>query len=399
MMDLNKAGFATKAVHGGQHGDPLTGAMVAPMYMTSTFAWTEEKMERYLTGDKDGIYTYGRSRNPTQNDMQAKLAMLEGGEAALVTASGMAAISLAILSVVHPGDHIISAKTIYGGTYALFTKIFEEMKIDVSYVEDITEENLNAALRPNTKIVYAESIYNPTMEMPDLPFIGKWAKSKNLLFFVDNTFCSPYLMRPLELGADVVVNSATKYINGHGDLIAGTICGKADFIDAIRSSIYQELGPVPSPFSCWLMLRGMKTLPIRMKAHCENAMVIAKWLEQQPVVEKVFYPGLPSHKNHEYAKKMFQGKGYGGMISFIVKGGMDGGKAVVYNTKLIKMAVSLGDLDTLIEQPATMTHGKIAKEEREKMGVPDGMLRLSIGIEDPEDIIADLTEAFSHVKA
>lgn len=397
-MDLKEAGFSTRAVHGGQHGDPLTGAMVAPMYMTSTFGWTEEKMERYLAGDKEGIFTYGRSRNPTQNDMQDKLALLEGGEAALVTASGMAAISLAIMSIVHPGDHIISAKTIYGGTYALFTKIFEEMKIDVSYVEDITEENLNAALKENTKIVYIESMYNPTMEMPDIPFIAKWAKSKNLKTFVDNTFCSPYLMRPLELGADVVVNSATKYINGHGDLIAGTICGKADFIDSIRSSIYQELGPVPSPFSCWLMLRGMKTLTIRMKAHCENAMIIARWLEKHPLVEKVFYPGLESHKNHEYAKKMFGDKGYGGMISFIVKGGLEGGKAVVYNTKLVKMAVSLGDLDTLIEQPATMTHGKIAKEEREKMGVPDGMLRLSIGIEDPEDIIADLQAAFSHAK-
>lgn len=398
-MDLKNASFATKAVHGGQHGDPVTGALVAPMFLTSTYSWTEEKMERYLTGDKDGIFTYSRSRNPTQNDLQDKLALLEGGEQALITASGMAAISLAILSVVHPGDHIISAKTIYGGTHGLFTKIFDEMKIDITFVEDMTEENLSAALKDSTKIVYAESIYNPTMDVCDIPRIGKWAKEHNLLFFIDNTFCSPYLMRPLEMGADVVVNSATKYINGHGDLIAGTICSTHEFMEPIRSSIYQELGPVPSPFSCWLMLRGLKTLPLRMKAHCENAMVIAKWLEANPLVEKVFYPGLESHPHHELCKKLTDGKGYGGMISFIVKGGMDAGKAIVYNTDMIKMAVSLGDLDTLIEQPATMTHGKIPKEQREAMGIPDGLIRISVGIEDPADVIADLEKAFSHVKA
>lgn len=397
-MDLKNAKFATQAVHGGQHGDPETGAIVEPMFLTSSYSWTEEKLENYLSGNKDGIFTYGRSRNPTQNNMQTKLALLEGGEAALVTASGMAAISLAVLSVVHPGDHVISPKTVYGGTYSLFTKIFEEMKIEVTFVDDMSEETLSAARRENTKIVYAESIYNPTMEVCDIPAVAKWAKANDLLFIVDNTFCSPYVLRPLELGADVVVNSATKYINGHGDLIAGTICGSYKFVDNIRSSIYQELGPVPSPFSCWLMLRGMKTLPIRMKAHCENAMIVAKWLEEQDIVEKVLYPGLESHPQHELAKKLFQNNCYGGMITFIIKGGLDGGKSCMFNTKMIKMAVSLGDLDTLIQQPACLTHGKIPKEQREAMGIPDGMVRLSVGIEDPEDIIADLEEAFKHVK-
>ena len=397
-MDMKNATFATQAVHAGQHGDPVTGALVSPLFMTSTYSWTEEKLERYLTGDKEGIFTYGRSRNPTQNELQEKLATLEGGEQALITASGMAAISLAILSVAHPGDHIISSKTVYGGTYALFTKIFEELKIDVTFVDDMDEETLEKACRKETKLLYTETICNPSMTVNDIEAIAKWTKKKNLLLIVDNTFCSPYLFKPLEVGADVVVNSTTKYINGHGDIIGGSICGSVKFVDNIRSSIYQELGPVPSPFSCWLMLRGLKTLPLRMKAHCEGAMEVAKWLEANPKVEKVMYPGLSSHPDHEVAKKMMGQKGYGGMISFVIKGGMEAGKAVLFNVEMCKLAVSLGDLDTLIEQPATMTHGKIDPEKREAMGVPDGLLRLSIGVEDASDIIADLEKAFKHVK-
>ena len=397
-MDMKNASFSTQAVHAGQHGDPVTGALVSPLFMTSTYSWTEEKLERYLTGDKEGIFTYGRSRNPTQNDLQDKLALLEGGEQSLITASGMAAISLAILSVVHPGDHIISSKTVYGGTYALFTKIFEELKIEVTFVDEMDAQSLEKALKKETKVVYTETICNPSMTVNDIEAIGQWTKSKGLLLIVDNTFCSPYIYKPLEHGADVVVNSTTKYINGHGDIIGGSICGSVKFVDNIRGSIYQELGPVPSPFSCWLMLRGLKTLPLRMKAHCEGAMEVAKWLEANPKVEKVMYPGLESHPDYALAKKMMGEKGYSGMISFVIKGGMEAGKTVLYNVEMCKLAVSLGDLDTLIEQPATMTHGKIEQAKREKMGVPDGLIRLSVGIEDPKDIIADLEKAFSHVK-
>jgi len=398
LMDIKNASFSTQAVHAGQHGDPVTGALVSPLFMTSTYSWTEEKLERYLTGDREGIFTYGRSRNPTQNELQDKLSLLEGGEAALITASGMAAISLAILSFVHPGDHIISSKTVYGGTYALFTKIFEELKIDVTFVDDMNPSTLDKAFKKETKMVYTETICNPSMTVNDIEAISKWTKSKDILLIVDNTFCSPYICKPLEIGADVVVNSTTKYINGHGDIIGGSICGPFKFVDNIRGSIYQELGPVPSPFSCWLMLRGLKTLPLRMKAHCEGAMEVAKWLEANSKVEKVMYPGLESHSDHLLAKKMMGDKGYGGMISFIIKGGMDAGKTVLYNVEMCKLAVSLGDLDTLIEQPATMTHGKIAPAKREAMGVPDGLIRLSVGIEDPKDIIADLEKAFSNVK-
>jgi methionine-gamma-lyase len=392
-MDKN-AFFATKAVHSGQYGDPDTGALVAPMFLTSTYEWTQEKIERYLTGDKDGIFTYGRSRNPTQNSLQEKLSSLYDAEACLVTASGMAAISLALLNVVGPGDHIISSATLYGGTYALFSEVFKKMNIEVSFLEKMTDKNLESAIRPNTKALYGECVYNPTLEVAEIDRIAAWARRKKILSVFDNTFLSPYLFSPLSAGVDVVVDSTTKYINGHGDLIGGSICGSFEFIDKIRSSIYQELGPVPSPFSCWLMLRGLKTLHLRMRTHCENAMIIAQWLEKEKQVLKVAYPGLPSHPQHELAKRLYGAeRGYGGMISFVVDGGITGAQSVINNMKLPKYAVSLGDLDTLVEQPATQTHGKIPPEVRRRMGIDDGMIRLSIGVEDYRDIMADIEQA------
>ena len=392
-MDKN-AFFATKAVHAGQHGDPVTGALVAPMFLTSTYEWTQEKIDRYMAGDKDGIFTYGRSRNPTQNSLQDKLASLYDAKACLVTASGMAAISLALLNIVGPGDHIISSTTIYGGTYALFSEVFKKLNIEVSFLEKMTDENLEAAIRPNTKVLYGECVYNPTLEVAEIDRIAAWARKKKILSVFDNTFLSPYLFNPLSVGVDVVVDSTTKYINGHGDLIGGSICGSLEFVDKIRSSIYQELGPVPSPFSCWLMLRGLKTLHLRMRAHCDNAMIIAQWLEKQKQVLKVVYPGLPSHPQHELAKRLYGAeKGYGGMISFVVEGGITGAQAVINNMELSKYAVSLGDLDTLVEQPATQTHGKVPPEVRRQMGIDDGMIRLSIGVEDYRDIIADIEQA------
>ncbi|MCE1252987.1 MAG: PLP-dependent aspartate aminotransferase family protein [Anaerolineae bacterium] len=396
-MDIKKAKFATKAVHAGQHPEHETGALVSPMFLTSTYVFTPEKMDRYLAGDKAGIFTYGRSRNPTQNSFQEKVAALECGEAALATASGMAAISLAILGFVHSGDHVISCRTVYGGTYALFTKIFEEMKIEVTFLPEMTEAALEKAYRPNTKMVYMESILNPTIEILDIPMITRWAKSKGIVSMIDNTFTSPFIFRPIEqLGIDVVVHSTTKYINGHGDHIGGVIVGKADYIESLRSSIYQELGPVPSPFACWLGLRGLKTLHLRMRAHCENAMTLAKWLEANPKVEKVNYPGLESHPQHALAKSLFNGY-YSGMLNFSVAGGLKEAQKVINSLQMAYYAVSLGDLDTLVEHPATMTHGKIAPAERVKMGSPDNMIRISAGIEDVEDIIADLDQALRNI--
>ncbi len=393
-MDTKHAKFATKAVHAGQLPDPETGALIAPMFMTSTYVWTPEKMDRYLAGDKEGIYTYARSRNPTQNDLQDKIAELEGAEAALATASGMAAISLAVMHCAHPGDHVIAYRTIYGGTYGLFTKIFEEFHIEVTFVEDLLPATLNAAKRPNTKAVYAETIANPTMVVLDLKALADWAKANTVTSIVDSTFTSPYMVQPLSYGIDVVVHSSTKYINGHGDIIGGIICGKFEFVDGIRSSMYQELGPVPSPFSCWLQLRGLKTLHLRMHAHCENAMKFAQWLETQKEVKNVVYPGLASHPQHELAKAQFGGV-YGGMLSFEVEGGIPGAQAFIKKLHMAKYCVSLGDLDTLVQHPATMTHGKIAREERERMGIADGMIRVSVGIEDIDDIIGDFAQALA----
>ncbi len=394
-MDIHAARFGTRAVHAGQDIDPLTGALLSPMYMTSTYCWDPPTRERYLSGDKQGIYTYGRSRNPTQNELQTKIASLEGAENCLVTASGMAAISLAVLNCAHSGDHIIAYKTLYSGSYKLFTQIFEELKIDVSFVEDFDQATLEAVRRPNTKAIYAETVSNPTMSLLDLEQFVAYAKKHDLVSIVDSTFTTPYLLRPIQHGVDVVVHSTTKYINGHGDLVGGAIVGGYDFVDKIRASIYQELGPVPSPFSCWLMLRGLKTLHLRMRQHCESAMILAKWLEEQPKIESVLYPGLPSHPQHELATKLYQGKGYGGMMTFVVKGGLEAATKLSDNLSIAKYCVSLGDCDTMIQQPPLMTHGMLKPEVRAQMGIPDGMVRLSVGIEDVEDIIDNFKHALN----
>lgn len=392
-MDLKSAKFGTKAVHAGQEIDPLTGALLSPMYMTSTYCWDPETRDRYVSGDKEGIFTYGRSRNPTQNELQAKIAALENAERCLVTASGMAAISLAVMNAAHTGDHIIAYKTIYSGSFKLFTQIFEEFKIEVTFVEDFSDAAIDSAMRPNTKVIYAETMANPTMSVLDLDAFAACAKKRNLVSIVDSTFTTPYIVRPIEHGVDVVVHSTTKYINGHGDLIGGAISGKASYIDKIRASIYQELGPVPSPFSCWLMLRGLKTLHLRMRQHSENAMIVAKWLEQQPKVEKVAYPGLESHCDHALAEKLFEDRGYSGMMSFIVKGGLANATKFADNVAIAKYCVSLGDCDTMIQQPPLQTHGMLKPADRAKMGIDDGLVRLSVGIEDVEDIIASLKHA------
>lgn len=392
---MENAKFGTKAVHAGQEIDPATGSLLSPMYMTSTYCWDPETRERYLSGDKEGIFTYGRSRNPNQNELQEKIAALEGAERCLVTASGMAAISLAVLNVAMPGDHIIAYKTIYSGSFKLFTQIFEEFKIEVSFVEDFSDETISKLVKPNTKAIYSETMANPTMAVLDIDAFVACAKKYNLVSIVDSTFTTPYMIRPLEHGVDVVVHSTTKYINGHGDLVGGAIVGKHSFVDKIRSSIYQELGPVPSPFSCWLMLRGMKTLHLRMRQHCENALAVAKWLEANDKIASVEYPGLESHPDFELAKKVFGDVGSGGMISFIVKGGLEKATTFADNVEIAKYCVSLGDCDTMIQQPPLQTHGMLKPEVRAKMGIDDGLVRLSVGIEDVEDIIASLDSALN----
>jgi methionine-gamma-lyase len=395
-METRDKKFATRAVHAGQHPDHETGALVSPMYRTSTYVFTPERMERWLYGNKEGVFTYGRSRNPTQNFFQEKVAQLEGGDMALATGSGMAAISLALLGTLHAGDHLISCKTVYGGTHALFTKIIEEMKIEVTFQQDMTKETLDAALQPNTKAVYMETIFNPTLEVLDLQPVIEWSKEKGLRTFVDNTFTTPYLYRPIEHGVDVVVHSTTKYINGHGDHVGGVIVCDAEYHEKLRSSVYQELGPVPSPFACWLGLRGLKTLHLRMRAHCDNAMAFAKFLQNHPKVTSVTYPGLESHPQHELAKSQFE-NGFGGMVGFCVQGGLKEAQDLISKLQMAYYAVSLGDLDTLVEHPGTMTHGKMAPEERAKMGIYDNYIRVSVGVEDIEDICADFDQALKQI--
>ncbi|KPL73753.1 methionine gamma-lyase [Ornatilinea apprima] len=395
-METKDKKFATRVVHAGQHPDHETGALVSPMYLTSTFVFTPEKMERYMAGDKEGIYTYGRSRNPTQNMFQEKIASLEGGEMALATASGMAAISTALLGTVHAGDHIIACKTVYGGTHALFTSIFPELNIEVTFLPEMTPAALDAAKRPNTKAVYVETVLNPTLEVLDLQPVFDWARANKVRSFVDNTFTTPYLYRPIEHGADVVLHSTTKYINGHGDHIGGAIVCDAVYHEKLRSSVYQEFGPVPSPFACWLGLRGLKTLHLRMRAHCENAMKLAEWLEQHPKVVSVSYPGLKSHPQHDVAARQFE-NGFGGMVGFCVEGGIREAQKVINAMQMAYYAVSLGDLDTLVEQPATMTHGKMGPEARKAMGIEDSYIRLSVGVEDVDDIIADIDNALKQI--
>lgn len=396
--DYRGMNIETIAVHAGQHPDELTGALVQPVYMTSTFVFTEDKMERWLANTPDEgeiIYTYGRSRNPTQISLQEKIAALENAEAALVTASGMAAISMAIFGHCKNGDHIISAQTVYGGTFNFFDHILPDMGIEVTFLQELTPESLTKAKRDNTKLVYFESVANPTLDIPEFDEIVKWAKENNVKTVVDNTFTSPYLFRPTEWGIDTVVHSCTKYINGHGDLVGGVVVGTNDFCEGVRKKQYMDLGPVPAPMNCYLMLRGLKTLAIRMEKHCLNAQIFAERISKHPKVNQVIFPGLEGDMYHERASKYFDN--YGGMVSFVVDGGVKGAKDVIFNLKIANFAVSLGDLDTLVQIPAIMTHGKVPKDEREKMGIKDGMIRVSLGIENVEDIISDFEQALEKI--
>jgi len=392
MNNSKSSGFATKAVHAGQHFDETTGAHVAPLHLTSTYIFTPEKMDRWIAGDRDGIYFYTRMGNPTQTELNEKIAELEGAENGLITSSGMAAISMAILAVVKSGDHIISTKSIYGGTYYLFTRTFARFNIDVTLLDDFCPDSLEKAMRPNTKLIFFESMHNPCLDIIDIDPVVEWAKKHRLVTMIDNTFTTPYLFKPIEHGIDVSLHSTTKYLNGHGDHIGGALVGNKQFIEDVKNSVYCDIGPVPSPFQCWLGLRGIRTLHLRMEAHCRNAMKLSEWLETQQNVVEVLYPGLPSHKNHQLARKYFS-NGFGGMLAFKVKGEYKEARVFLENVKLAQYGVSLGTVDTLVQHPATMTHSKVPLAERIRTGVTDNLIRVSVGIENIEDIIEDFASA------
>lgn len=388
-LNLKEMGFATKAIHGG-HADNAAGALATPIYQSSTFAFDTAEQGGRRFALEEGGYIYTRLGNPNNTELEEKIALLEGAEAAMSMSSGMGAITSALWTALKAGDHIVAAETLYGCTFAYLNHGISRYGVQVTFVNTNEPENVREAMRPNTKVVYLESPANPTMDIADVETISKIAhETEGCLVFVDNTYCTPYIQKPLELGADVVLHSATKYLNGHGDVIAGAVAGKKEFIDQVRLFGVKDMtGSVLGPFEAYLICRGIKTLEIRMERHCENAMKVAAFLEQHPAVDKIYYPGLKSFPQYELAKK--QMKLPGAMIAFEIKGGVEEGKKLMNNVKLCTLAVSLGDAETLIQHPASMTHSPYSPEERAASGISDGLVRLSVGLENPEDIIADL---------
>lgn len=382
-------GFATRAIHGG-HEPNSVGALVTPIYQASTFTFTSaEQGGRRFALEEEG-YIYTRLGNPNSTELEKKMALLEGAEAAMATGSGMGAITSAFWTVLEAGDHIVAGQALYGCTFAFLNHGLAKFGVDVTFVDASNPQNVKNALRPNTKVVYLETPANPTLELADLKAISTYANQiPGCLVFVDNTFCTPYLQRPLELGADVVLHSATKYLNGHGDVIAGLVLGKQEFINQVRLFGVKDMtGSVLSPFDAYLICRGLKTLPIRMEKHCANAQQVAEFLEEHPAIDRVYYPGLKSFPQHDLAKKQMLLPG--AMIAFELKGGLQGGKTLMNNLQLCSLAVSLGDTETLIQHPASMTHSPYSAEDRSACGISEGLVRLSIGLEDVEDIIQDL---------
>lgn len=383
----------TKVVHGGQHPDPLTGAHAPPIYQTATFVFKSAEHGARLFRKEEEGYIYTRLGNPTIDLLAKKMANLESAEAGAVLASGSAAIFSTILTLARSGDNIISDNVIYGGTYAQFQKILLKLGISVNFIDVTQYHKLEDTINEKTRLIFIETPANPTLKIIDISKCAEIAHKYGIVLVVDNTFATPCLQRPIELGADVVVHSATKYLGGHGDLIGGVVVGKEEFIKKLKSDVVNDLGATISPFSAWLILRGLKTLAIRMQKHSKNAMEIAKFLKSSPKVERVYYPGLSSHPGHEIAKK--QMSDFGGMIGFDLKGGKEAGKRLLNSVKLCTLAVSLGDTDTLIEHPASMTHSAYSEEECIKAGINPGFVRISVGIESAEDIIADLEQALT----
>ncbi len=390
---MNKLGINTRLVHSGEKPCPVTGALRMPIYQTSTFVFENvEQGARRFAGEEEG-YIYTRLGNPTQNALEVKMADLEGGEAAIATASGMAAVTSATMGFLKQGDHVVSSEAVYGCTHSLFKDLFPRWGMRVTFVDTSSPEEIAAAIEPETCMIYLESPANPTMSLVDLQKTVALAREHGLKTVFDNTFMSPYYQRPLEMGIDLVVHSATKYIGGHGDVVAGIIVGSKEDLDIIRGTTLKDFGGIISPFNAWLLLRGIKTLGLRMERITSNCQKVAEFLQKHPRVERVYYPGLESHPQHELAK--IQMDSFGGMLSFELKGGYSAGKQLMENLELCSLAVSLGDVDTLIQHPASMTHSGLEQEEQEEAGITPGLVRLSVGIEDGKDIIEDLNKGLN----
>lgn len=387
---LNKEyGFATRQIHAGNKPE-TNGALCAPIYATSTFRFeTVQQGGARFAGEEQG-FIYTRLGNPSQILVEEKLASLENGEAALATASGMGAIASALWSAIEAGDEIVADETLYGCTYALLNHGLTRMNVKTTFIDLSDPSRLSAALTEKTKVVYLETPCNPTLKLIDIAEVSRIAHAYNpaIKVMVDNTFCSPYLSRPLDLGADVSLHSATKYLNGHGDVIAGAIISDAEFITTCRMFGLKDMtGAVLSPFDAFLLARGLKTLDIRMERHCSNAEIIAKFLKAHPAVKKIYYPGFKDFPNHDVAEK--QMRRYGGMIAIELNADRERTAACLNKLSLCTIAVSLGDAETLVEHPASMTHSTYTPEELKAAGISEGLVRISVGLEDPEDVIAD----------
>ena len=383
--------IGTLAIHAGQAPDPTTGAVMTPVYQTSTYV-------QRRPGEHQG-FDYARTRNPTRDALEENLAALEGGRFGLCFSSGCAAAA-AIQHTLSPGDRVLVAADVYGGTFRLFDKVFRKVGVDYEFLDCTDADAVERAMTPATKLLWLETPSNPMLMVLDIPRLSAIAKKSGVAVAVDNTFATPCLQRPLELGADLVVHSTTKYLGGHSDVVGGAIVTRDEGWHGRLSFLQNAIGAVPSPMDSYLVLRGTKTLALRMARHAENAAVIAAWLEGHPKVEKVVYPGLRSHPQHGLAQR--QMKGMGGMISFVFKGGRDGAlsasRTLLKRVKLFACAESLGGVESLIEHPAIMTHASIPQEIRERLGISDGLIRLSVGIEHVDDLIEDLSQAFAAVE-
>lgn len=387
IMEKKQMKFGTRALHAGIEPDPTTGAIMTPIFQTSTYV-------QAAPGDHKG-YEYARTQNPTRDALQKNLASLENANWALCFGSGMAATD-AIMRTFRPGDHVVATNDLYGGTYRIFTKIYEAFGIQFTFIDLGDLSQLEAAIRPETRMVWVETPTNPMLRIIDIESVSAICKAKGLQLIVDNTFASPYLQNPLDLGADWVMHSVTKYINGHSDVVMGVVMGREEADREKLAFIQNSCGAVPGPQDCFLVLRGIKTLHIRMRQHCSNGKAVAHFLKNHPAVGKVYWPGFEEHPNHAVAAK--QMKDFGGMISFTLKDDdLNKAMKVLSGTRLFSLAESLGGVESLIGHPASMTHASIPREERMKSGLVDSLIRLSVGIEDEEDLIDDLNQALNNI--
>ena len=388
-MEMKKLGLGTTAIHAGTLKN-LYGTLAMPIYQTSTFIFDSAEQGGRRFALEEAGYIYTRLGNPTTTTLENKIAALEEGEAGIAMSSGMGAISSTLWTVLKAGDHVVTDKTLYGCTFALMNHGLTRFGVEVTFVDTSNLEEVKNAMKENTRVIYLETPANPNLKIVDLEGVCKVAHTNpNTLVIVDNTFATPYMQKPLKLGVDIVVHSVTKYLNGHGDVIAGLVVTKQELADQIRFVGLKDMtGAVLGPQEAYYIIRGLKTFEIRMERHCKNARTTVDFLNKHPKVEKVYYPGLETHPGYEIAKK--QMKDFGAMISFELKGGFEAGKTLLNNLKLCSLAVSLGDTETLIQHPASMTHSPYTKEEREVAGITDGLVRLSVGLENVEDIIADL---------